>query len=53
MGWRAGLTLEDAVKMTVEWYRAALSAESTQTVYQLTCDQITDYVGILKGIEAG
>lgn len=52
LGWRACLTLEDAVKMAVDWYRAALSAESTQAVYQLTCDQIKSYLGTLKGAEA-
>jgi len=41
--WRSRLTLEEAVRMTVAWYRRARAAELGREMYDFTCEQIRDY----------
>ena len=43
LGWRPRLSLDEAVALTVDWYRQALSYQSVQKMYEMTCDQITNY----------
>ena len=48
LGWRPCLSLEEAVGMTVVWYREAFSARVGQGMYEATCDQIRTYVARWK-----
>lgn len=43
LGWRPRLTLEEAVRMTIAWYRRARAAEPGREMYDLTCEQIREY----------
>jgi CDP-glucose 4,6-dehydratase len=43
--WRPVLSVDRAVKMTVDWYREALRG-STPKVYELSCEQIAQYQAI-------
>lgn len=43
LGWRPVLTLEEAVDMTIGWYRTALSGDSNRGMYEMTRAQIREY----------
>jgi CDP-glucose 4,6-dehydratase len=43
LGWHPGLTLKEAVELTVTWYRAAAGAGSARSMYDLSVDQIRHY----------
>lgn len=43
LGWRPCLTLAQAVRMTVAWYRKARAAEPGQEMHDFTCEQIRGY----------
>lgn len=43
LGWHTCLTLNEAIEMTLAWYRKALSRVPDSALYQLTCDQIGSY----------
>jgi CDP-glucose 4,6-dehydratase len=44
LGWHPGLTLKEAVELTVEWYRHAAGRGSTQAMRDLSVQQIGHYV---------
>jgi len=46
LSWRPRLKLRDAVRLTIEWYREALSRPSPN-MYQLTVRQLHGYEGLL------
>jgi CDP-glucose 4,6-dehydratase len=43
LGWHPGLTLEEAVKLTVDWYRAAAGSSAGHAMYDLSIQQIRYY----------
>ena len=43
LGWHPGLSLKEAVELTVAWYRSAVGPISEQGLYDLSVDQIRDY----------
>ncbi len=43
LGWRPRLTLEEAVGMTVAWYRQARASELGREMYDFSCEQIRGY----------
>jgi CDP-glucose 4,6-dehydratase len=43
LGWHPGLTLKEAVELTVAWYRAAAGATSARGMYELSVEQIRHY----------
>jgi CDP-glucose 4,6-dehydratase len=43
LAWHPGLTLEEAVHLTVAWYRAAAGAASERAIYDLSVEQIRHY----------
>ena len=43
LGWHPGLTLKEAVELTVAWYRAAAGPGSARAMYDLSVDQIRHY----------
>ena len=45
LGWHPGLTIKEAVALTVAWYRAAAGAASTHDMYDLSVQQIDHYQG--------
>jgi CDP-glucose 4,6-dehydratase len=45
LGWRSLLTIEDALRLTVEWYQTV--ARDPKRAPTITCDQITRYMGLL------
>ena len=49
LSFRPYLALEEAIGITVEWYRKAISAEPGQKMYDMTCDQIRSYEARTKG----
>ena len=51
LGWHPCLTLEEAVKMTVEWYHKALSNGEGGQMYAVTCGQIRSYEKRWKEIQ--
>lgn len=51
LGWRPCLTLEEAVEMTVVWYRKAFSAGKVGEMYEVTCEQIRNYEARMKDIQ--
>jgi CDP-glucose 4,6-dehydratase len=44
LGWRPRLSLQDAVALTIEWYRRALSGDRADAMLALSRNQIRDYV---------
>jgi CDP-glucose 4,6-dehydratase len=43
LGWHPGLTLKEAVTLTVDWYRAATTAAGAREMFDLSVQQIRDY----------
>jgi CDP-glucose 4,6-dehydratase len=43
LGWHPGLTLEEAVELTVGWYRATAGATAVRAMYDFSVEQIRDY----------
>jgi CDP-glucose 4,6-dehydratase len=43
LGWHPGLSLKEAVELTVGWYRAATGSTSERTMYELSVEQIRHY----------
>jgi len=43
LGWQPGLTLKEAVALTVDWYRAAAGPASERAMYELGVEQIQFY----------
>ena len=43
LGWHPGLTIKEAVELTVCWYRAAAGASPERAMYDLSVDQIRHY----------
>lgn len=43
LGWHPGLTLKEAVELTVAWYRAAAGSGPTRALYDLSVEQIRHY----------
>jgi CDP-glucose 4,6-dehydratase len=43
LGWHPGLTLKEAVELTVSWYRAAAGTASARAMYELSVEQIRHY----------
>jgi CDP-glucose 4,6-dehydratase len=43
LGWHPGLSLEEAVDLTVAWYRAAVGAGLPRSMYDLSVEQIRHY----------
>jgi len=43
LGWHPGLTIKEAVQLTVEWYRAAAGASREPAMYDFSVDQIQHY----------
>lgn len=43
LGWHPGLTLKEAVELTVDWYRAAAGAATARAMYDRTIEQIQHY----------
>ena len=50
LGWRPRLTLEEAVDMTVAWYRLALSSRLDQGMHEMTGEQIRSYEARMRGV---
>lgn len=44
LGWLPLLKLDEAIKWTVDWYKAAVSNTKSGALYDLTHEQIEDYV---------
>jgi CDP-glucose 4,6-dehydratase len=44
LGWRSLLTTEDALRLTVEWYRTV--AHNSKSAVSITCDQIHRYMDL-------
>ena len=43
LGWHPGLSLKEAVALTVRWYRAAAGSASPQAMHELSVEQIHHY----------
>jgi len=43
LGWHPGLTIKEAVELTVGWYRAAAGTTSERAMYDLSVEQIRHY----------
>jgi len=43
LGWHPGLTLKEAVAVTVRWYRTAAGPATPEAMYALSVEQIRDY----------
>ncbi len=43
LGWQPGLTIKEAVELTVGWYRAAAGAASERAMYDLSVEQVRRY----------
>jgi CDP-glucose 4,6-dehydratase len=43
LGWHPGLSLKEAVELTVGWYRAAAGTRSERAMYDLSVEQIRHY----------
>jgi CDP-glucose 4,6-dehydratase len=43
LGWHPGLTLKEAVALTVRWYRAAAGPTAARAMYDLSVEQIHHY----------
>ncbi len=49
LGWRSCLSLEEAMRMTAEWYREAVTKPGTD-LYDMTSAQIRDYVARMQAV---
>ncbi len=52
LGWHPRLNLEEAVALTVEWYRNALAKRTALDLYELTVEQIAGYEVRLNSVKA-
>jgi CDP-glucose 4,6-dehydratase len=43
LGWHPGLTLKEAIELTVAWYRAAADSRSPRGMFELSVEQIRHY----------
>ena len=50
LGWKPCLTLDAALELTVEWYRAALSKKTEKELYEMTCKQIRSHETIIENL---
>jgi CDP-glucose 4,6-dehydratase len=51
LGWRPRLTLEEAVDMTVAWYRQALSSGLDRGMHKMTGEQIRSYEARMRSVQ--
>ncbi len=51
LGWRPCLTMEEAMGMTLAWYRKALADERGWKMYEVACEQIRSYETKLKTVQ--
>jgi CDP-glucose 4,6-dehydratase len=51
LGWRPRFTLDEAVGMTVAWYRQALSSGLDGGMHEMTGEQIRSYEAGMRGVQ--
>ena len=51
LGWRPRFTLDEAVGMTVAWYRQALSSGLDGGMHEMTGEQIRSYEARMRGVQ--